>query len=129
MLKVGIGTCGIVSAGTITSNPTPGEDWSGQGRKIYYADYDCELMVNPETLPIISTNMLEEKIPSFDWKGGHAGVVLNSHEAQVLDEIFNQYLQDNGKIFLDRLDLIERRYMQNDQLYLSDKILEKINCK
>jgi hypothetical protein len=66
-------------------------------------------MVNPENLPIISTTILQEKIPSFDWTGGHAGVILNSHEAQVLEDIFNLYLKDNSQIFLDRFDLIKRR--------------------
>ena len=51
MLKVGVGTCGIVAAGELTSDPEPGEDWSGRGRRVYYADCTCKLMVNPEVLP------------------------------------------------------------------------------
>lgn len=33
MLKVGIGMCGIVASGKITSDPTPGKNWSGRVRK------------------------------------------------------------------------------------------------
>jgi len=66
MLKVGIGTCGIVAAGRITGDPAVGEDWSGRGRKVYYADYECSFMVNPETLPILERCVLEENIPGFE---------------------------------------------------------------
>ena len=57
MLKVGCGTCGIVAAGKITSDPVVDEDWSGRGRKVYYSDYDCDFMVNPATLPILESSV------------------------------------------------------------------------
>ena len=34
MLRVGLGMCGIAASGKITSDPTPGEDWSDRGRKV-----------------------------------------------------------------------------------------------
>lgn len=117
MLKVGVGTCGIVAAGTITSDPKPGEDWSGQGRKVYYSDYDSWFMINPETLPILESSVLKENIPDFDWNGGHSGVVLEQEQAAVLNRIFKEYLRDNAAIFGDRLKLIDKRGMENDQLY------------
>ena len=64
MLKVGIGTCGIVASGKITSDPVVDEDWSGRDRKVYYSDYVCDFMVNPETLPILESSVLEDNIPA-----------------------------------------------------------------
>ena len=126
MLKVGHGMCGIVASGKITSDPAVGEDWSGRGRKVYYSDYDCDFMVNPETLPILESSVLEDNIPDFDWHGGHSGVVLDDEQAAVLKRLFDKYLRDNAAIFTDRLALIEKRDMDNDQLYIEEELLFEI---
>lgn len=119
MLKVGHGICGIVAAGTITSDPQPGPDWSKRGRKVFYANYECDIMINPETLPILESRILTEEIPDFDWNGGHSGVVLKKDQAEKLNQLFVQYLQENTALFEDRLELIEKREMDNDQLYIA----------
>ena len=129
MLKVGIGTCGIVAAGKITSDPEAGEDWSGRGRKVYYADYECSFMVNPETLPILESSVLEDNIPGFDWKSGHSGVVLDDEQAAVLNRLFDKYLNDNAAVFSDRLELIQKRDMDNDQLYIENKLLPELQMQ
>ena len=126
MLKVGIGTCGIVAAVVITSDPAVGEDWSGRGRKVYYADYECAFMVNPETLPVLECSVLEENIPGFDWNGGHSGVVLNAEQAQVLNRLFDKYLHDNAAVFAERMALIEKRGMDDDQIYFDQEFFGKI---
>ena len=126
MLKVGVGTCGIVAAGKITGKPAAGEDWSGRGRKVYYADYECSFMVNPETLPILECGVLEDNIPDFEWRGGHSGVVLEDGQSAVLKRLFKRYLRDNAALFADRLDLISKRDMRNDQLYMEEQLLNQI---
>jgi hypothetical protein len=129
MLKVGIGTCGIVASGIITSDPAVGEDWSGRGRKVYYSDYECSLMINPETLPILERSVLEDNIPGFDWNGGHSGAVLTDEQASVLNRLFDKYLRENAGIFIDRLELMEKRDMDNDQIYIDTELLDKIQGK
>jgi hypothetical protein len=124
MLKVGLGTCGIVAAGTIISNPQPGEDWSGRGRKVFYADYECDIMINPETLPILESRTLTEEIPDFDWNGGHSGVVLSAVQAEKLTRLFDQYLQNNTPLFEDRMEQIAKREMENDQVYIRSGFLK-----
>lgn len=126
MLKVGPGTCGIVSAGTITSDPVPDEDWSGRGREVYYCDYYAEFMVNPETLPIIGTAQLQASIPDFDWTGGHSGVVLPVDHAKILNQLYTAYLRENAPVFADRFDLMKKRRLINDQLYLERKLRRKL---
>jgi hypothetical protein len=83
-------------------------------------------MVNPETLPILESSVLEDNIPDFDWNGGHSGAVLSEEQASVLNRLFDKYLRDNAATFADRLQLIERRHMDNDQLYISEELFEKI---
>lgn len=129
MLKVGCGTTGIVAAGVLTSEPSPGRDWSGRGRKVFYSNYHCEFMVNSETLPIIGSSMLEDDIPGFDWFGGHSGVVLDERQAQVLLRIYENYLYENAHLFADRLGLLERRGFSNDQLYIDRELLERIQAR
>ena len=53
-VKLGYGAVGIVSAGIITSEPYEGQDWSGKGRKTFYVDFEPEVMINPDTLPILT---------------------------------------------------------------------------
>lgn len=129
MLKVGIGTCGIVASGKITSDPVVDEDWSGRGRKVYYSDYVCDFMVNPETLPILESSILEDNIPGFDWNGGHSGVVLDNAQATALEQLFGKYLHDNAALFADRQALIEKRDMDNDQLYIAGELLTEIQSQ
>lgn len=126
MLKVGCGTCGIVSAGTIISDPVEDADWSGKGRTVYYCDYYAELMVNPETLPIIGTAQLQANIPDFDWTGGHSGIVLTDDQAEILNQMYKAYLKENAPLFADRLDLMEKRRLTNDQLFLERQLRRKL---
>ena len=83
-------------------------------------------MVNPETLPIIESGVLKDNIPDFDWDGGHSGVVLNNGQAAALKRIFKKYMQNNEAIFTERLALIEKRNMENDQLYMDKEHLAEI---
>ena len=126
MLKVGCGTCGIVASGEITGNPVPGGDWSGRGRKVYYADYLCDFMVNPATLPILESSTLEDNIPGFDWHGGHSGVILDEERAEILERLFMKYLQEHSAFFADRFDLMEQCDLFNDQLYIEKELFAGI---
>jgi len=126
MLKVGTGSCGIVAAGEIISDPAAGGDWSGRGREVYYSDYRCEIMVNPATLPIIESDTLENHIPCFDWRSGHSGTVLDDESAEVLDRLYCKYLHSNAALFDDRMKLIARRGLCNDQLYIDDELFNRI---
>ena len=56
MLKVGHGATGIVMRGEITSDPESDADWSRQGREIYYCTYKAEIMLNPDTFPLLTAN-------------------------------------------------------------------------
>ena len=126
LLKVGCGTTGIVKAGVITSEPYAGKDWSGRGRQTYYVDFEETVMINPDTLPILSGATLEDDITDFDWRGGHSGAVLDELQATIFRRLWKAYLRDNTALFQDRLALIAKRRMLNDQLYIAPKLWRQL---
>ena len=99
-VKVGMyGQTGIVSSGTITSEPYRDEDWSGKGRETYYVDFIPDVVINPDTLPILSCAELEKAIPDFEWSKGHSGLVLNDDQAQKLEQLWSAFLKKNEPAF------------------------------
>lgn len=102
MVKVGPGTNGIVMSGTFSSNPYKGEDWSGKRREVYYMDMLVEEMIHPERCPIITSEKLAAEIPDFNWTGGHSGEILSEEQADKLNMLWNDYLEENSDIFLPR---------------------------
>ena len=112
--------------GTITGAPVAYGDWSGRGRVVYYCDYEAEIRINPDTFALLTSERLRDAIPDFDWFGGHSGVVLDEGQAAKLEALWQQYLQDMLDEFASRLELIERRGMPNDQLYLAPALDEKL---
>ena len=127
MLKVGKGQTGIVKRGVITSDPVTDEDWSRQSRLTFYCDYEAEIMINPDTFSLLTSEQLQEIIPDFDWFGGHSGVVLNEAQAAMLEELWNKYLMSMLDEFRSLFELMDRRdNMVNDQLYIASPYDEEI---
>lgn len=99
MVRVGEGKTGIVMSGIFGSDPYEDEDWSGKGRKTFYMDLDCDTMVDTENAPYISTEELMERLPGFDWTGGHSGRLLDADLAEQLEVLWLEYLYKNYNIF------------------------------
>jgi hypothetical protein len=61
--------------GEITSECYEDRDWSPKKRKhIFYADIEASVTIHPETASVMLTpDILTEKLPDFDWYGGHSG--------------------------------------------------------
>lgn len=117
MVKVGMyGQTGIVSSGTITSEPDKGEDWSGKGRETYYVDFLPDVLLNPDALPILTCSELEQAIPDFEWVRGHSGLVLTDAQAQKLEEVWSAFLSKNKSLFDNALD----KNYQEDLIYMSE---------
>ncbi len=123
LLKVGAGVNGIVATGKITSEPCADEDWSGKDRVVYYCDYKSSVMISPSSFSLLSSDELTANIPDFDWRGGHAGVVLSEQNSKMLRRLWKAYMQNHAQEFKARLDLIASREMLNDQLYIPNRTL------
>lgn len=92
MVKVGEGKTGIVMAGYFYSDCYDGEDWSGKGRKTYYADLFIQVQIDTELADIITTEELLREIPNFDWSGGHSGRLLDDASAEKLELLWLRYI-------------------------------------
>lgn len=100
MVRCGEGNIGICMSGTFDSMPFYGEDWSGQGRdNIHYVDLDCNVTINPDYCPVLTTSELQAAIPDFDWTGGHSGRLLAPELAEKLEEMWKKFLEKNAEIF------------------------------
>ena len=100
MVKVGPGSNGVVMSGTFTSDPY--EDWSGKGRKVFYMNMAITEMIHPDRSPILTSEKLAAEIPDFIWDGGHSGQLLNEEQADKLNQLWNEYLDENADIFKPR---------------------------
>ena len=99
LVKVGKdGHNGIVMSGVFDSQPYESDDWSGRGRQTFYMDMQPNLILNPDTAPMLTTEELMKAIPTFDWTGGHSGRILSKENAMKLEGLWSKYLkkhQDN----------------------------------
>lgn len=115
MVRCGKGQTGICMSGRFCSEPYKDEDWSGKGREVYYMDLRADTVIDPDILPILSTEVLSENIPSFDWSGGHSGRLLSDRKAKKLEKLWEEFLEENEDIF-GRLTL---------QVHISDADFEE----
>lgn len=96
MVRVGEGKTGIVMSGIFISEPYTERDWNRirKTKEIHYMGMQPNLIVNPETMPIITTAQLQEAIPDFVWSKGHSGVLLTENQAQRLEQLFVEYVSN-----------------------------------
>lgn len=94
LVRVGEGNTGIVMSGVFISEPYVGDDWNKNrgSKQIHYMDMQPNFIINPETMPIITTEQLQRAIPDFEWGRGHSGTLLTIDQAQKLEKIFAEYL-------------------------------------
>lgn len=95
LVRVGGGRTGIVMSGVFDSHPYQAEDWSGKGRPTFYMDMLPNVIIDPETAPMLQTAQLAQAIPTFDWSGGHSGRLLSQEEAQTLETLWEDFLKTN----------------------------------
>lgn len=92
LIRCGQGKTGLVMSGIFDSNPYQAGDWSGKGRKVFYMDMTPNFIADPEEAEIITTQQLQEAIPTFDWSGGHSGRLLTEEQARQLEDLLAPYL-------------------------------------
>jgi len=114
MMKLGYGAKGLVACGTITSDPYEDEDWSGQGRPTRYVDFEPDILINPDALPILDIKTLEAEIPDFEWGRGHSGLVLTEAQAEKLDALWKSFVDTNRDLFEERA---ANKNSYNDRFY------------
>lgn len=98
-VRCGEGKTGICMSGYFRSDPYLDEDWSGKGREVHYAKLMADVVIDPESCPILTTEELQKLIPSFDWTGGHSGRLLPDADAQKLEARWKQFLDEHQVLF------------------------------
>ena len=83
---------GIVGVGHFTTEPFADEDWSGQGRKIFYMGMEWESVIKPTSDKILKTNRLIEAIPEVMWSKGKAGVEVDPEIAAKIEALWQKHL-------------------------------------
>ena len=96
MVRVGEGKTGIVMSGIFTSEPYTDRDWNRvrKNKEVYYIDMQPNFIVNPETMPIVTTAQLQEAIPDFEWTRGHSGTLLTGKQSKQLENLFANYISE-----------------------------------
>lgn len=102
MVRVGDGNTGIVMSGIFISKPYTSRDWNRvrKTKEIHYMEMQPNFIVNPETMPIITTAQLQDAIPDFEWSKGHSGALLVDYQAQRLEALFAEYMSE----MMDKVD-------------------------
>ena len=101
LVRVGEGNTGIVMKGVLSSEPFSAKDWSGKNRRVYYMDMEPDVILHPDKAPILTTKFLEEHLPGFIWSEGHSGQILEPKLADMLEEIWHDYIDQNEDMFQD----------------------------
>lgn len=83
---------GLIGAGVFTSEPYKSDDWSGQGRSVYYMDMEFESVVDATSDRVLATDVLTETIPEIDWTRGRAGVMIAPHIAEKIESLWMKHL-------------------------------------
>lgn len=87
------GPHGVVAKGRIISEPYMGQDWSGRGRKIFYADwFPQEFIDTSSVVSPLTPEKLETELPDFKWRGGRSGQMLSKEYGDRLDLLWNEHL-------------------------------------
>ena len=84
---------GIVGVGYFVSDPYQDDDWSGQGRDIFYMDMDWETVINPTSDKILKTEVLAEAIPEIVWAKGRSGVMVSAEVAAKIEALWKKHLE------------------------------------
>lgn len=100
MVRVGEGNTGIFAAGRFISDPFKDEDWSGQGREVYYMKIEFEAVFHPERADIITTEELEREVPNINWRKGHSGELVEGEEVDKLELMWRDYIGRSKKFYL-----------------------------
>lgn len=90
---------GIVMSGILTSNPYRHDD--PEAPAAWYADFRPNLMMDPRNPSLLTTDILADAIPGFDWQGSAGGVRLADEDARTLEELWAPQLDYAVSTFID----------------------------
>ena len=126
MVRCGEGNTGIFESGYFSSEPYIDDDWSGKGRVVHYIDLTFDVVIDTESCPILTTEILLKEMPEFDWTGGHSGRVLPPKYENKLEGLWKKFLNEHESMFHRHAIKEDTPYSHNDDDDLYDHIYEDL---
>lgn len=90
VVRIGEGKTGVVMTGVFGSHPFLYPENNKKNK--HSIELKLNLILNPETAPMLTTEDLEKSIPDFNWRYKHQGNTLSTIQAKVLEKLFSEYL-------------------------------------
>ena len=90
MLRTGDDKAGIAFSGLFTSNPYPGDDYTGSNKRRMYVNIVCMNPMEPGGKPSLTLEKLQAAIPSIDWSKVNSGTLLSEEIAAQIDELLDK---------------------------------------
>jgi len=125
LMKLGYGANGIVASGEITSDPLKSTLIKDNTWEVLF---EFQIMLNPDALPILDKKTLEKEIPDFDWEEDVNGVVLEEAQANKLEVLWQNFLDNNRHLFEESIadeDVNNDKYYHNTLIDLALEIATK----
>ena len=98
-LRCGEGNTGILMAGSIYESAFEDVHWKNPEEKTSYVPFLVEYAIDPEEVPIITTEMLQKEMPEFEWNGGHSGRLLSPEYSEKLELMWARYALEHSDMF------------------------------
>lgn len=93
LMRLGQEPKGIMGSGVIKSGAIPGEHWSGENNKAYYAKVEFDIILHPDREPLLSLEFLKSgKLSKFIWTPQASGIEIPQSYADELETAWYNFL-------------------------------------
>jgi 5-methylcytosine-specific restriction protein A len=94
LFKLGTHPKGLIGEGYATTEPYPDKHWSGNEKTALYIDIDFNIILNPDTEPILSIDVLKIGILSQQtWTPQTSGISIRPEIINELDLVWSDFLR------------------------------------
>lgn len=95
LVRVGVPPRGIMGAGYIKSEPYLGPHWNDSEKTVYRVNIDFEILLNPETEPILMLDSLKLKSKVRQvWTPQSSGIVIKKEVAGELERAWDGFVNE-----------------------------------
>lgn len=93
LAKVGTKPKGIIGAGFATTEPFAERHWSDENKKAFYIDIDFEVLLNPDSEPILNFDILKtDNFSQQNWTPQASGISIKPELVDELEAIWFDFL-------------------------------------
>ena len=93
LARVGMAPRGIFGAGYIDSDPFLSPHWNGEGRNIFRVKIEFEVLLNPNEVPILSTDILNTgSLAKQQWTPQSSGISIKRELTDDLEALWFDFL-------------------------------------